>query len=53
MGGTVTLIGKSQSWWGAMECHYQSTETRSQKTKISTLPLNIKNNTKQGQGLRA
>lgn len=52
MGGTVILIQKSQSWWGAVECHYQSTETRSRKTKISTLPLNIKNNTTQGQGLR-
>lgn len=35
-----------------MECHYQSTETRSHKTKISVLPLNIKNNAKQGQALR-
>lgn len=50
-GGTVTLTRKSQSWWGAVGHHYQSTETRSHKTKISTLPLNIKNNTKQGQGL--
>lgn len=54
----MNLIPKSRSWVGVgwrgaeqRECHYQSTETRSHKTEISTSPLHIKNNSKQGQRL--